>query len=203
MPTKTEWGILIFNILYLILFGIYFFIGGNFEFLWYIFILIAMIVVFSLLHKKYQFSNLTLIGLSVWGIAHMFGGSTLFGDANVYSRIIFNLFTTGDTTLISYDHILHFYFYLVITSVVYQIARKYFSPVADWKIIAIFIFLVSMGIGSVNEIIEFSAVLFLAETGVGGYYNVAWDIVFNAVGALVAIIYISWMRKRETDTVFK
>ena len=158
---------------------------------------------FSFLHKKYNFSTPTLIGLSVWGIAHMFGGSTILGEPRIYGRIIFDLFTTGDTTLIRYDHILHFYFYLVMTSVIYQISRKYFNPTANWKIVGLIIFFASMGVGAFNEIIEFLPVLFLEETGVGGYYNVAWDIVFNAVGAFISIIYISYMRKRETNLIFK
>jgi uncharacterized membrane protein YjdF len=195
MARKIEWAILWFNIIYLILFAIHFFQRGNFEFIWYIFIMIILIAIFSILHKKYNFSTWTLVGLSVWGIAHMFGGSTLLGEPRVYARILFPIFTTGDTTLFRYDHLLHFYFYVVMTSVIYQIAKNYFKPNSNWFVISLLVILASMGVGAFNEIIEFLPVLFLSDTGVGGYFNVAWDIVFNTLGAIIAMIYITLKRK--------
>lgn len=195
MAKRSDWIILIFNIVYLILFGIHFFKRGNFEFIWYIFIMIILIGIFGFLHKKYNFSKWTLIGLSIWGLAHMFGGSTLLGEPRIYTRVLINLFTTGDTTIFRYDHLLHFYFYVVMTSVIYQISKNYFKPNANWKVVGTIIVFTSMGVGAFNEIIEFLPVLFLPETGVGGYYNVAWDIVFNTIGALASIIYISYKKK--------
>jgi len=192
---KSHWIILFANLIYLILFGIHFLKRGNFEFIWYIFISLILIGIFSFLHKKYNFSTLTLIGLSVWLLGHMFGGSTLLTEQRLYTQILFPIFTTGDTTLFSYDHLMHFYFYVVMTSVIYQISKRYFKDNARWLPVATLIVFASMGIGAFNEIIEFLPVLFLAETGVGGYFNVAWDIVFNALGALVTITYISFKRK--------
>lgn len=196
MIKKREWLILIVNFVYLIFFAFHFYTRGNFEFIWYIFIMLILIGVFSFLHKKYHFSEITLWGLTLWGLGHMLGGSTVFGEPRVYARILFDLFTTGDTTVFRYDHLLHFYFYVVMTSVIYQISKNYFKPNANWNIVALMIVFASMGVGAFNEIIEFMPVLFLSETGVGGYYNVAWDIVFNTLGALASIGYISW--KRET-----
>lgn len=195
MMKKSEWVILLFNLIYLILFGIHFYKRGNFEFIWYIFIMLILIGIFSFLHKKYNFTKLTLIGLSLWGFGHMLGGSTIFGEPKIYARVLIDIFTTGDTTIFRYDHLLHFYFYVVITSVVYQISKNYFKSNSRWLFLSMIIVLTSMGIGAFNEIIEFLPVLFLAETGVGGYYNIAWDIVFNTLGAIVGIIYISFKKK--------
>ena len=77
----------------------------------------------------------------------------------------------------------------------YIMSKNYFKPNANWKVVSIIIVFASMGVGAFNEIIEFLPVLFLSETGVGGYYNIAWDIVFNTLGAIVGIIYISLKRK--------
>lgn len=196
MATKTELGILIFNFLYLGLFAIHFFSRGNYEFIWYIFIMLILIGVFSFLHKKYKFSTLTLVGLSIWGIAHMFGGSTIFGEPRIYGRVLIDLFTTGDTTIFRYDHLLHFYFYVVMTAVIYQVLKNYLKRDSNWLVVSVFIVFASMGVGAFNEIVEFMPVLFLAETGVGGYFNIAWDIVFNTLGAIVTIAYISFKRRR-------
>jgi hypothetical protein len=48
-----------------------------------------------------------------------------------------------------------------------------------------------MGLGAVNEIVEFIMVLALPQTGVGGYENTMWDIVFNTIGAIIAVSYLN------------
>ena len=47
-----------------------------------------------------------------------------------------------------------------------------------------------MGLGALNELIEFSATLLMAETNVGGYMNTGWDLVANFVGAAAAATVI-------------
>ena len=48
-----------------------------------------------------------------------------------------------------------------------------------------------MGLGALNEIIEFFAVLNLSNTNVGGYFNTGWDLVANLVGCLIASLIIA------------
>ncbi|BBI65284.1 hypothetical protein HSBAA_65900 [Vreelandella sulfidaeris] len=45
----------------------------------------------------------------------------------------------------------------------------------------------AQGVGAVNEMIEFIVVLLVPDNGVGGYYNTLLDIVFNFIGATLAI----------------
>ena len=52
-----------------------------------------------------------------------------------------------------------------------------------------------MGLGSLNELIEFAATLTVPETNVGGYINTGWDLVSNCVGALTAVTLI-WIHDR-------
>jgi hypothetical protein len=40
-----------------------------------------------------------------------------------------------------------------------------------------------VGLGALNELIEFTAALIMAQTNVGGYLNTGWDLVANFVGA--------------------
>ena len=51
-----------------------------------------------------------------------------------------------------------------------------------------------MGLGATNEIIEFSAVLMVPDTNVGGYINTALDLCFNALGAVIAVVVIGLRR---------
>jgi hypothetical protein len=49
-----------------------------------------------------------------------------------------------------------------------------------------------MGLGALNELVEFVATLLIPETNVGGYLNTGWDLVANFVGAsfAAAVIYL-------------
>ena len=49
-----------------------------------------------------------------------------------------------------------------------------------------------MGLGAMNELIEFAATLLVPETNVGGYVNTGWDLVANFVGAVAAAAVIGW-----------
>src|SRR3989344_4251795 len=157
--------------------------------------MIILITIVSFLHLKYKFSTLSLIGFSVWGIGHMLGGSTLLTKERLYVYVIYPLFTSGDTIIFKYDQLMHFYFYLVATIMIYEIFKNYVKKESNWFVLSIFLIFASIGVGAFNEIIEFMPVLFLGNTGVGGYYNTLWDIIFNTFGAIVAVIYLSFIRK--------
>ena len=47
-----------------------------------------------------------------------------------------------------------------------------------------------MGLGALNEVVEFVAVLTMPETNVGGYTNTGWDLVSNLAGATAMGVYI-------------
>jgi hypothetical protein len=51
--------------------------------------------------------------------------------------------------------------------------------------------LAGMGLGAVNEVVEFIATR-LMDTNVGGYVNTGWDLVANTVGAVIAAGLIRW-----------
>jgi hypothetical protein len=54
-----------------------------------------------------------------------------------------------------------------------------------------------MGLGALNEVVEFAATLLVPETNVGGYLNTGWDLVANATGATAAVILIALRRARR------
>jgi hypothetical protein len=51
--------------------------------------------------------------------------------------------------------------------------------------------LAGMGLGALNEMLEFFVVLTIPDTNVGGYVNTGWDLVFNALGAAIAVVLIA------------
>jgi hypothetical protein len=60
-----------------------------------------------------------------------------------------------------------------------------------------------MGVGAINEVVEFLSTLVLAETHVGGFANTGWDLVFNMFGATVAAAWLvrSWSPPARQSTV--
>ena len=55
-----------------------------------------------------------------------------------------------------------------------------------------------MGLGSLNEIIEFPPTMMLAEIDLGGYVNTSLDLISNMLGSLVAVISI-WYCSKLTE----
>jgi hypothetical protein len=53
------------------------------------------------------------------------------------------------------------------------------------------------GFGAFNEIVEFTATLLLPKTNVGSYENTAWDLVFNALGSVLAVVAIMTYHARH------
>ena len=200
--TKAEWGILFFSILYTIMFGTYFFSVGNYEFIWYVIVLFLLITVVSILHYFYQFNNGVLAGLSVWGLIHMAGGSIRINNAVLYRYIIYPFFSveiTG-THILKFDQFAHFYCYIFVTLLLYYIMKSYLDEKTPGVIFGIFLLLASVGIGALYEIIEFIPVLLLENTGVGDYYNTLWDLVFDTLGTLTAVIYLTIKRRMSKNS---
>ena len=189
--TKPAWMIFIFTILYTFIFGIYYFRIGNFEFLWYVGILIVILFLVVMFHKKYHFSNGVLLAISVWGLLHMIGGMDING-VRTYARIIYPLFSaeTAGTDIFRYDQFMHFYVYVVATFMLHRIVISYTKDMPR-SILSVLLVLMGIGVGAINEIVEFLPALLLPESGVGDYFNTMWDIIFNTLGSLAAVLYLS------------
>ena len=92
--------------------------------------------------------------------------------------------------MLKFDQVVHAFGFAVATLVVFHLLRPYLGGKVNWKIVYPIIALGGMGLGVINEIVEFIAVVVFPETGVGGYYNTALDLVFNTIGAVLATVFI-------------
>ena len=92
---------------------------------------------------------------------------------------------------------MHFFGFGVTTLIAYHLLKPYLNEETNYKIIYPLLVAVSMGLGALNEIVEFAAVVSFPETGVGGYYNTALDLLFNMLGAIAAIFVIYLRRKKK------
>ena len=197
--TRGEKVVGVFTLAYVLAFTIWFLSIGNYEFIVYIatMAILGWLVVRNL--RKADFPLAILWALSIWGLAHMAGGGVPVGDSVLYSWVILPLINVGDTIILKYDQVVHFYGFGVTAWLLWHLMARHFPNLRGTATIYVYPALAAMGLGAVNEIIEFTAVLAVPETNVGGYYNTALDLVFNGAGAILAMWLVARTEKSRTD----
>jgi hypothetical protein len=199
-PDKGDWLVLAFTISYVAAFAIWFFSRQNYEFIWYIATMAVLIALVGLNLQKAQFPTAMLWALTLWGLAHMAGGGVPVGDSVLYSKVLVLLTGEGEMTILKYDQVVHSYGFGVTAWLLWHLLSLNFPQMRHTRSIYVFPALAAMGLGAVNEIIEFIAVLVFPDTNVGGYYNTALDLVFNAAGAVIAMMLVALAsRHNATD----
>ncbi len=196
---KGEWIVVIFNAIYIIAFAAYYISIKNYEFLWYILVLILIGLMIILTLRKSKIDYIALWGLSIWGLLHMLGGGLRINGETLYRlRIIELVNNGGDFYILKMDQLIHFYGFAVAAVVVFQLLSLSFDLRKRPKLAIFLAWIGSMGLGALNEIVEFLAFVVIANTGVGDVYNTGLDLIFNMFGALVgAFIGLYHYRKNH------
>lgn len=197
--TKKEWMPALFTLGYIVAFGIYYLAISNFEFLWYIAVLLFFFALIALTQRRAQFGYMLLWALSAWGLLHMAGGGVVVAGDVLYRLPLLHLIGEGESLILKFDQAVHFYGFAVATYVVYHLLKPYLNERTNWSVVYAILVAAGIGLGAVNEIIEFAAFVAFAETGVGGYINTSLDLVFNTLGAIAAVVFISVLRKRTEN----
>jgi uncharacterized membrane protein YjdF len=167
----------------------------NSEFILYIGIIIFFFVLILATNHKTNFNNGILWGLTAWALMHMTGGLIEYKGAVIYKFILLKIIENPNFTILRYDQFVHGFGFFLATLIAYSLLKPYLNKQTNWKVISALLIFIGMGLGALNEIIEFITVLALPETGVGGYYNTLWDLVFNTIGAIIAVMWINYKRK--------
>ncbi len=193
--TPFRAAVLAFTLLYTAGFGLYYISAENLEFLWYVLTLLVLIAFVALTIRRSQLSNTHLALLSIWGLLHMAGGSVVVDGNVLYRYVLIPFFVDGDFTILKFDQFVHAYGFGVCAVALLSIFERWTHGTVGPRALAATAALSAMGLGVLNEIIEFAAVVSLAETGVGDYYNTALDLLFNTIGAFVAVGIIFSVRR--------
>ncbi len=197
MIKKGEWLLILFNLAYITGFTIYYISIKNFEFLWYISIMVFFFLVITLTLKKTKFTYPVLWMLTAWGVMHMAGGGIKINNEVLYALKLIPIWVTENFYVLKYDQFVHAYLYFVMIFVIWDLLKNNLNKKINKIIIYPAIALISIGIGALNEVAEFSAVLFFSSTGVGDYFNNSWDIVFNSLGAILGVIVLNFRIKKK------
>lgn len=197
MIKKEQWPIFIINVLLILIFGYLSLERENWEFVLYILVIIIFLILILVTNKRKQLSNFVLWGLNGWATLHMFGGFLDINGIRLYELILLDIWKTENFWVLRYNQFVHLWGFVVATLIGYEVLEPYLNKKTNWKVVSVLLVLIGMGLGAFNEIVEFFAVLILPETGVGGYFNTSWDLVFNALGAIIAVIVVNLRRKKN------
>lgn len=171
----------------------------NTEFLFYIAVVIGLALLVLLLHRRVRLSAGVLWALSVWGLLHMLGGLVRLPPSwptENNSGVLYSLWLIPG--YLKYDNPVHAFGFAVSTQVCWECLRTWPGIQPTLGIVALCA-LAGMGLGALNEVIEFAATLMLPGTNVGGYVNTGWDLVANLLGASVTAAAI-WARGRRQSS---
>lgn len=193
---RGQWFLLLFNFIYIVGFALYYISINDYEFLWYAAVLVFFFLLIGLTLHKSKFDYPILLGLSLWGLMHMAGGGLVVGDGVLYKLQLIHLFDVGDTYVLKFDQFVHAFGFGVTTLVAYHLLKPYLNQKVNYKIMYPTLVTISMGLGALNEVVKFIAVVSFPETGVGGYFNTALDLVFNTLGAVIGALVVHVRRKQ-------
>jgi uncharacterized membrane protein YjdF len=139
---------------------------------------ILLLIFYKALHLKFHL----LIGLFILGLLHSFGGTFIINGLPLYQ---------GSITTIPYDKIVHFFGSFIVALIAYN----FIYPALIKKeqknkgFVFLTVFLITVGVGAIIEIIEFIATISFQKTIVGDYQNNILDLVANALGAIFASLF--------------
>ncbi len=195
-PTGAEKTVGLFTLAYVLGFTVWFLSIGNYEFIVYIVTMAILIGLVALSLRKAEYPSVMLWALTVWGLAHMAGGGVPVNGSVLYNLHLVDVIETEKYYILKYDQVVHAYGFAVTAWLLHHlITRHYPGTRGSWTAYA-YSALASMGLGATNEIIEFTAVLAVPDTNVGGYYNTALDLCFNAAGAVIAMVLVRLFARR-------
>lgn len=196
--TRPQQTLLALNILIVVIFGWFYGQALNYEFLAYV-VSIGLITgfLFGTLHLT-RFSNGILFGVTLWALLHMLGGSVQTADGVLYAWQIYPFFNGGsEFYVLKFDQVVHAYLYGVVAVMFLHLLREVVGIKTHVWLTAFIAIFAAAGFATLNEIIEFAAVVVLPETGVGGYYNTMLDIIFNLLGAVVGVLLFFAMKVKN------
>src|SRR3989344_714871 len=178
MISKQHLLLVALNALVLIIFGTIFFARANYEFLGYIGVIILVGILIAISLKKVAYPIGLLYGLSLWGLMHLAGGGIRFADGSIlYHQILMPLSDTYG--IFRYDQLVHIVGFGFSTWAMYQLIGSYLN-VKKGTGLFIVVVMAGLGVGALNEMIEFLATVFVANTNFGGYTNTLLDLFADA-----------------------
>lgn len=193
--SQRELPFLILTTFILSVFGALYYTPTNYELMAHIGMIAGFTILILMTNKRVRYPRVILAGLTLWAFMHLAGSNMILDGVPLYARIIFPI--SRALSIIRYDQIVHaigFGFatallYHLITPRIKESARR--SPIV-FGIIA----LAGVGVGAINEMVEFVMTTIFPGAAIGGYENTILDLFGDFVGAAAAVAIIRLMESK-------
>ncbi len=206
--TPRRIAIIAGTVLYVSGFYVSYVLRGNSEFVFYLgqlFIFILLACMF--LRYVPAFPDYLLGFLSLVGLLHVLGGGVVVDGVRLYDLRLVEIYESArfpELFILKYDQFVHAFGFGVAALGFRWLLGHHGSTFSQGARNTIAVF-AAAGVGALNEVSEFLAVLLFARTGVGGYFNIALDLLLNFVGAIIAVAFIEVFtqlkRKRKWSSI--
>ena len=123
--------------------------------------------------------------LALLAVAHLAGGLVRVGDDVLYNASL-------GSPVLRYDHAVHASGVFLGTVVLWTV----FGRSTPGRAVVVLCVLAGLGLGALNETVEFLSTLAHDGSHVGGYSNTGWDLVSNVAGGLGAARFIATRSQR-------
>ena len=183
---RIPWAAIVFTAIYLVIGLVAALSRANWEFAFYIPIVLGLGLSVLSIRRRAGFSNGLLMALSIWGLLHVFGGVAQVPEGWPIDGDIPSFYSWEIIPgYLGYDKPVHAFGFGVATWACWQgLVAATGVRKATLGLVTLAA-LAGMGLGAANEIVEFIASQTM-NTNVGGYINTGGDLIANLLGASVA-----------------
>ncbi|OGY91374.1 MAG: hypothetical protein A3B30_02505 [Candidatus Komeilibacteria bacterium RIFCSPLOWO2_01_FULL_52_15] len=197
MTTPTVKRTALFTYTYLICFVVFGLWQQNYEFIFYSFIILSFLIATLLVYRHVELSSWIIVSLSFFGLLHLAAGNVRINGIRLYELAI-------NGGRYHFDNIVHFFGGLLVTLILFNLLYPFIDERVQRRYIIFYglVILMALGVGSINELVEFIAYLtFGVLVRVGDYYNNSLDIVFNTLGSIVGVVIIHLFSRRRVTLI--
>lgn len=188
--------LLAINLALLAGFGAGFIARRNAEFLIYLGVIVFFLSLIGATRNRVDYTLASLTGLTVWAALHLAGGGIPVRGGVLYNVILIPL--SENWPVLRYDQLVHIWGFGAATLVMADVLR---TAAADLRrhpaATGVVLVMAGLGVGALNEIVEFLVTLAVPESGVGGYINTSLDLCADLIGALLALICLRFCRRLQ------
>ena len=118
----------------------------------------------------------------------------LDGDRVLYNAVL--------APHLRYDNVVHFFGFGTAGVAMWEaLSSRFMRPEPSPLAAGVVVWLFGMGIGALNEVVEFAIALNVEESNIGGYLNTGRDLVANMLGAALAGAIVARRAQRRTRRI--
>lgn len=196
---KEHMILLVLNLALIAGFGSLFLRMQNIEFVIYVGVIVFFLCLVGVSINRVDYTLASLVGLTIWSALHLAGGGVTVGEGRLYDVMLIRISETFP--IWRYDQLVHIWGFGASTLVAFSLLKPSLKdPRKNPVALGIILVMAGLGMGALNEIVEFVVSSIIPRSGVGGYINTALDLCADLVGAILALLYIRWRYLGDRDT---